>query len=64
MRPRKALGNEGEEDEQRWRRRFEQTLARLEESGIKARDDKESAWKEYRAQREEWKSKLNASRST
>jgi hypothetical protein len=58
MRPRKALGNEGEEDERRWRRRFEQTLARLEESGIKTRDDEESSWEEYRAQREEWESKL------
>jgi hypothetical protein len=58
MRPRKRLGNEGGEDELRWRRRFEQTLARLEESGIKTQDDKESSWKEYRAQREEWESKL------
>ena len=51
-------GYERYEDESRWRRRFEQTLARLEESGIKARDDKVSAWEEYRAQREEWESKL------
>jgi len=58
MRPRKPLGNEGEDDERRWRRRFKQTLARLEESGIKTRDDKETAWKEYRAQREEWESRL------
>lgn len=58
MRPRRPIGNESEDDEQRWRRRFEQTLARLEESGIKARDDKQTAWKEYRAQREEWESKL------
>ncbi|HVF68111.1 MAG TPA: potassium channel family protein [Pyrinomonadaceae bacterium] len=58
MRPRKALGNEGVEDERRWRRRFGQTLARLKESGIKARDDREQAWEEYRAQREEWESKL------
>jgi hypothetical protein len=58
MRPRKVLGNEAEEDERRWRRRFEQTLARLEESGIKTRDDTEQAWEEYRAQREEWESKL------
>lgn len=58
MRPRKVLGNEGEDDEERWRRRFEQTLARLEASGIKTRDDKDAAWKEYRAQREEWESKL------
>jgi hypothetical protein len=58
MRPRKLSGNEGEDDEERWHNRFEQTLARLEESGIKTRDDKGSAWKEYRAQREEWESKL------
>ena len=58
MRPRKVLGNEAEEDERRWRRRFEQTLARLEESGIKTRDDAEQGWEEYRAKREEWESKL------
>jgi hypothetical protein len=58
MRPRKVLGNEGVDDEERWRRRFEQTLARLKASGIKTRDDKDAAWKEYRAQREEWESKL------
>ncbi len=58
MRPRKPIGNEGEEDERRWHRRFKQTLVRLGESGIKTRDDKESAWEEYRAQREEWESKL------
>jgi voltage-gated potassium channel Kch len=58
MRPRKVLGNEGEEDERRWRRRFKQTLARLEESGIKTRDDVEYGWEEYREQREEWESKL------
>jgi hypothetical protein len=58
MRPRKVLGNEGEEDERRWRRRFEQTRARLQESEIKIRDDMEQSWQEYRAQREEWESKL------
>ncbi|HYY98462.1 MAG TPA: potassium channel family protein [Pyrinomonadaceae bacterium] len=58
MRPRRPVGNEAEEDERRWRRRFKQTIARLEESGIKTRDDKGSAWEEYRAQREEWESKL------
>jgi voltage-gated potassium channel Kch len=58
MRPRKVLGNEGGEDERRWRRRFKRTLARLEESGIKTRDDAEYGWEEYRAQREEWESKL------
>jgi hypothetical protein len=58
MGPRKVLGNGAEEDERRWRRRFEQTLARLEESGIKTRDDAEQGWEEYRAKREEWESKL------
>ena len=58
MGPRKLSGNEGEDDEERWRRRFEQTLTRLEESEIKTRDDRDAAWKEYRAQREEWESKL------
>ncbi len=58
MGPRKVSGHEAEEDERRWRRRFEQTLARLEASGIKTREDAEQGWEEYRAKREEWESKL------
>jgi hypothetical protein len=58
MRPRKLLPGEGEEDERRWRRRFAQTRERLEESGIGTRADAERSWEEYRAQREEWESKL------
>lgn len=55
---RKPTGPEAEEDEQRWRRRYEQTLARLKASGIKTRQEPERGWEEYRAQREEWESKL------
>jgi Ion channel len=58
MRPRRASADESVEDESRWRRRFRQTRARLNESGIKTRDDVETSWEEYRAQREEWESKL------
>src|SRR5215203_467753 len=57
-RPRKPTGAEAEEDAQRWRRRYEQTLARLRESGIGVRRDAEQGWQEYRSQREEWESKL------
>jgi Ion channel len=57
-RPRRPTEPEAEEDERRWRRRYEQTLARLRESGIATRDDVEQGWEEYRAQREEWESKL------
>lgn len=57
-RPRRPTGQEAAEDERRWRRRYEQTLARLKESGISTRDDAEQGWGEYRAQREEWESKL------
>ena len=46
------------EDDARWRRRYEQTLASLRESGIETRRDTEQGWEEYRSQREEWESKL------
>ncbi|HEY0173132.1 MAG TPA: potassium channel family protein [Pyrinomonadaceae bacterium] len=57
-RPRRPTEQEEAEDERRWRRRYEQTLARLTDSGISTRDDAEQGWEEYRAQREEWESKL------
>lgn len=57
-RPRRPTPQEAAEDERRWRRRYEQTLARLGKSGISTRDDAEQGWEEYRAQREEWESKL------
>ena len=56
--PRRATREEAAADERRWRRRYEQTLARLAESGIGTRSDAEGGWEEYRAQREEWESKL------
>lgn len=56
--PRKPTRPEAAEDEERWRRRYEQTLARLAESGIKTRANSEQGWEEYRTQREEWESKL------
>lgn len=55
---RKPTRPEAAEDEARWGRRYEQTLARLKESGIKTREHPERGWEEYRAQREEWESKL------
>jgi hypothetical protein len=57
-RPRVPTGQEMDEDERRWRRRYDQTLARLRESGIGVRRDTERGWEEYRSQREEWESKL------
>ena len=57
-RPRKPTEQEAAEDERRWRRRYEQTLARLAEAGIKTREDAEAGFEEYRRQREEWESKL------
>jgi hypothetical protein len=57
-RQRRPTEREASEDERRWRRRYEQTLARLRESGIETRRDTEQGWVEYRAQREEWESKL------
>ncbi len=57
-RPRRPTEREAEDDDLRWRRRYEQTVARLRESGIQTRSDEEQGWEEYRAQREEWESKL------
>ena len=57
-RPRRPTEREAEEAGRRWRRRYEDTLARLRESDIRLRDDTEAGWEEYRAQREEWESKL------
>jgi hypothetical protein len=57
-RPRKPTPQEAEEATRRWRRRYDQTLARLRESGIGIRRDTEQGWEEYRSQREEWESKL------
>jgi hypothetical protein len=57
-RPRKPTEQEEREATDRWRRRYEQTLARLRESGIGVRRDTEQGWEEYRSQREEWESKL------
>ena len=57
-RPRRPTEQEAEEDCRRWRRRYEQTLACLRESGIEVRHDTEQGWEEYREQREEWESKL------
>ena len=57
-RPRRPTEQEARADGRRWRRRYEQTVARLNESGITTRDDAEQGWEEYRAQREEWESKL------
>ncbi|MBV9924829.1 MAG: hypothetical protein JOZ96_07270 [Acidobacteria bacterium] len=57
-RPRQPTEQEAREANERWRRRYEQTLARLDESGIQVRRDTEQGWEEYRSQREEWESKL------
>jgi hypothetical protein len=58
-RPRHPTEEERQETNQRWRRRYEQTLSRLRESGIKTRSDPEQGYEEYRSQREVWESKLH-----
>ena len=57
-RPRSPTKQEEEETQQRWHRRYEQTVTRLREEGIGIRRDKEQGWVEYRTQREEWESEL------
>ena len=58
VRPRRPTEQEQQETQERWRRRYDQTLARLRESKIGIRRDTEQSWEEYRTQREEWESKL------
>src|SRR5256714_1118383 len=57
-RARDASHDGAEEDERRWRKRYVQTLERLAAEGIRVQPDREAGWLEYRAQREEWESKL------
>jgi hypothetical protein len=51
-------GAERFEESSRWRKRYEQTMRRLRESGIETRADEAAGWEEYRAKREEWESPL------
>ncbi len=46
------------EDTARWRRRFRQTMERLQEAGITTRRDRTLAWDTYRTQREKWEAPL------
>jgi hypothetical protein len=48
------------EEARRWKGRFEQTLAGLEEIGIKTRKDRAAGWKVYQALRDEWEPQLYA----
>jgi hypothetical protein len=57
-RPRKRTERESAEDESRWRHRYDETVAHLKDAGISVREDTEQGWEEYRAQREDWESKL------
>ena len=57
-RRRAELPAEVTEDEERWRRRYEQTLERLAAEGIETRRDAGEGWREYRARRQDWESML------
>ena len=57
-RPRRRTPREAAEDEGRWHSRYDETVARLKDAGINVREDTEQGWEEYRAQREDWESKL------
>jgi hypothetical protein len=56
---RKLSREEVEEDESRWRRRYEQHLRRFSTAGIKTRAQAAEGWTEYRDRRRLWESKLN-----
>lgn len=46
------------EESQRWEQRFQQTMEKLNEVGIKTRPDVEIAWTHYRRRREDWEAQL------
>ena len=47
------------EESRRWRQRFDETMWKLKEAGIKTRPDEAAAWDFYRARREEWEAQLH-----
>ncbi|HEY0406910.1 MAG TPA: potassium channel family protein [Pyrinomonadaceae bacterium] len=47
------------EEAQRWEQRFQQTMQRLNESGIKTSQDRDAAWEHYRRRREDWEAQLH-----
>ena len=47
------------EESKRWGGRYQATMLRLNDAGIKTRPDRRRGLDEYRAQREEWESKLH-----
>lgn len=47
------------EETARWRARFEQTLSRLDEVGIKTKPDAAKSWEIYQAKRGEWERQLS-----
>ena len=46
------------EESRRWKARFEETIAQLEEAGIKTRKDKQAGWEVYSARRSDWEAPL------
>ncbi len=46
------------EESRRWRQRFNETMERLTDAGIKVRRDRRAGWERYRARRESWERKL------
>jgi hypothetical protein len=57
-RPRRGTPAEAAEDDERWHKRYRQSIERLAGAGIVTRRDLSAGWAEYRAQRQEWESKL------
>ncbi len=47
------------EELRRWRGRWQQTMARLQEAGISVRVDERASWTDYRTRRLEWEAPLN-----
>lgn len=47
------------EESRRWGGRYQATMLRLKDAGIQTRSDRRQGLDEYRAQREEWESKLH-----
>jgi hypothetical protein len=58
QRPRRDTPAEAEEDDRRWLKRYRESIERLAGAGIVTRRDLDAGWEGYRAQRQEWESKL------
>jgi hypothetical protein len=47
------------EEARRWKHRFQETVERLNEKGIRTKTNREASWENYRQRREDWEARLH-----